>query len=232
MASLSGVVVRHERRIRLRFDGELAATAFQSTTFYAVDSQDGRGVSPAVAGVLVVSSDLHQAELALGSDLVAGALYAVTVTGAPAADGTLASGMSLFRVGEPTIDPAALPEDDLAQLLFGTDLVFGGADYVEAPNGDLATISGLPNLEAAQERRLTSDGLPWDPAYGAKPRRYVDGAQGALPWLRGALVKEALQDDRIAQADATLGDDGVFAVDLVPIGPATALSIPVPVRTT
>jgi hypothetical protein len=229
MATLVGVVVRHERRVRLRFDVELRATAF-ATSFYVVTNRDGRAVSPAVVGVLVVGADLHEAELALGSDLAPGALYEVSVDAAPAADGSPIAASGPFRPGESTVVDPAVGVDDLDALLYGVDLVHDGADYVETADGDLASVSGLPNVEAAVRRRLFSDGLPWDPSYGAKARRFVDGPVGALPPLRGSLVKEALKDDRVASADPTLAPDGMFDVEVTPIGasgPAT-LRIPIP----
>lgn len=231
MAALVGVVVRHERRIRLRFDVELRAAAFASG-FYVVTNRDGRGVSPQVVGALVVGADLHQVELALGADLAPGSLYEVRVTGALAVDGSTVDASTPFRPGEPTVDvakPAGV--DDLDALLYGVDLVHDGTDYVENADGDLASVSGIPNVEAAVQRRLFADGLPWDPTYGAKARRFVDGPAGALPPLRGALVQEALKDDRVAAADATLAPDGVFDVDVTPIGAAGPATVRIPINT-
>ena len=232
MASIVGVVVRHERRVRLRFDVELRPSAFLATNFYVVANRDGRGVSPAIAGALVVGADLHELELALGADLAPGALYEVRVAGAPAADGTTVDASALFRPGEPSTDPERpTGVDDLDAILYGVDLVHDGVDYVETADGDLASVTGIPNVEAAVRRRLFADGLPWDPTYGAKARRFVDGPSGALPPLRGALVKEALKDDRVATADATLAPDGVFDVDVTPIGAAGPTTVRIPIAT-
>jgi hypothetical protein len=230
MASLVGVVVRHERRLRFRFDAELSPAAFQSTRFYAVTCTDGHGVSPPIAGALVVGADLHELELALGADLVDGASYEVRVAGAPTSDGQTADGFARVRPGaQPTTGDA--DTDDADRVLYGIDLVHDGGDYVESTDGDLATIEGLPNLEGAIARRLASDGLPWDSIYGAKPRRYVDGAVGALSTLRGALIREALNDDRVEAADATLADDDeTFDVDVTPVGTDASLTLQVPTR--
>src|SRR5258708_3636891 len=131
MPALIGVVVRHERRVRLRLDVELRPAAFQSTSFYTVACKDGRAVSPPVVGALVVGADLHEIELALGSDLAPGALYEVKIAGAPATDG-VANASALFRPGEAVAGPnGASASDDLDALLYGVDLVHDGADYVE-----------------------------------------------------------------------------------------------------
>ena len=154
MACLIGVVVRHERRLRVRLDAELAPAAFLATTFYSVTNRDGRAVSPPVVGALVVSSDLHQVELALGADLVDGALYEVTVSGAPNADGSTTTGATLVRPGQAPPQPTESTDDDIARVLYGVDLVHDGDDYLEGADGDLDTIAGEANLEAALQRRL------------------------------------------------------------------------------
>lgn len=231
MPALLGVVVRHERRVRLRFEAELRASAFQSTRFYSAACKDGRAVSPTVVGALAVGADLHEVELALGSDLVSGALYAVTVVGLPTADGPL-DASAVFRVGEPTVSRNRGAQlDDLDALIYGVDLVHDGVDYVESADGDLASIGGLPNAEGAVRRRLLASGLPWDPTYGTNPRRFVDGTSAALPPLRASLIREALKDDRVTAADATLAPDGVFDVELTPIGVAAPSTIRIPVQT-
>jgi hypothetical protein len=232
VATLLGVVVRHERRLRLRFDTELAPAAFRGASLYRVTNRDGRGASPDVSGVLVVGADLHQVELALASDLVGGALYEVAVLGVPASDASTATGTIAIRPGEPTRAPSPVAaEDDADVLLYGVDLLHDGSDYVEAEDGDLATIGGEANLDAALLRRLGSDGLLWDARYGAAPRRYVDGSPGALPTLRGALVSQALADDRVSAADAVLDADGTFDVTVTPAGSREPRALRVPIRT-
>jgi hypothetical protein len=154
MATLLGVAVRHERRLRLRFDTELAPAAFRRASFYRVTNRDGRGASPDVSGVLVVGADLHQVELALASDLVGGALYEVAALDVPASDASTATGTIAVRPGEPTRAPSPVAaEDDADVLLYGVDLFHDGSDYVEAEDGDLATIGGEANLDAALLRR-------------------------------------------------------------------------------
>jgi len=231
MPALIGVVVRHERRVRLRLDAELRPAAFQSTSFYLVACVDGRAVSPAVVGALVVGADLHAIELALGADLAPGVLYEVTLAGAPTEDG-VATASARFRTSEAAAPPtAASADDELDALLYGVDLVHDGVDYVETADGDLASIAGLPNVEAAVRRRLLANGLPWDATYGANPRRFVDGPAGALPPLRTSLIKEALKDDRVTAADATLAPDGVFDVDVTPIGASAPATLRIPIQT-
>ncbi len=232
MPALVGVVVRHERRVRLRLDTELRPAAFQSTGFYTLACKDGRGVSPAVVGALAVGADLHEVELALAADLAPGALYEVSIAGAPTTDGGTATGASLFRFGEASTARDGAPGvDDLDALLYGVDLVHDGNDYVETADGDLASIAGLPNVEAAVRRRLLADGLPWDPSYGPNARRFVDGPSGALPPLRGSLVKEGLKDDRVAAIDVTLGPESVFDVEVTPIGAPGAATLRIAVPT-
>jgi hypothetical protein len=232
MSALLGVVVRHERRLRLRFDTELAPAAFRRVSFYRVTNGDGRGASPDVVGVLVVGADLHQVELALGSDLVGGALYEVAVDAVPASDASTATGTMALRPAEPTrASSAVAAEDDAGVLLYGVDLLHDGGDYVEAEDGDLATIDGEANLDSALLRRMSSDGLLWDARYGAAPRRYVDGSPGALPTLRGALVAQALADDRVSAADAVLEADGTFEVTVTPAGSRAPRAFRIPIRT-
>ena len=88
--------------------------------------------------------------------------------------------------------------------MFGQDLFWNGTDFLEDASGDLSDIAGPLNAKVAIERRLLSDGLPWDDTYGAKPSQYVDGTAPAAQNLRGALEKQALSDDRVQSAKATL----------------------------
>ncbi len=87
-------------------------------------------------------------------------------------------------------------------------------------------------MQAALTRRLASEGLPWDDTYGAKPRRYIDGTPGALPALRGTLVSQALADDRVKTASATLDTldptDSQYDVSVTLVGDDQPLSVPGP----
>jgi hypothetical protein len=95
--------------------------------------------------------------------------------------------------------------------------------------GDLATVGGADNVEAALTRRFVSDGLPWDDTYGAKPRRYIDGDSGAIAPLRGTLVRQARLDDRVKTARAALSPEGdEFDVSVQLIGDDQPLNVPAP----
>ena len=112
----------------------------------------------------------------------------------------------MARIGPP-IQPARVddsPADDLLTEIYGEDLAWDGEDLVEDASGDLGRVGGVANVEASQMRRLTSDGLKWDPSYGTKPRQYVDGPYTSVARLRGACVQQAVQDDRVKQAVARL----------------------------
>lgn len=209
--NLVSVLIRHERRLRLLFDNTLAAGAFGVgggvPAFYAVTSQDNLGSTPSVVAAYVLPSNPNSVELALSADIVGGALYLVSAVGTPCTDTSVAGAgaTTLIRTGAPqTRTNQDSPADDYASLLYGTDLLHNGTDYVETVDGDLATVTGLSNVQAAVRRRLLGNGLPHDPTYGPYTRQYVDGVQGALPVLRLALIKQATADDRVLSADATL----------------------------
>lgn len=208
--ALINVAIRHSRRIRLVFSTSLAAGAFSALSHYSVTNQDGRGASPNVVAAFVLPGSPAAVELALDADLVAGAIYQVEADGVPALDSSVTPTPSVetINIAQPNAQPnVEIHADDIDALVFGVDLVHDGVDYVEGSDGDLATIAGEPNVVAAILRREVSDGLPWDPSYGAKPRQYVDGAFGALTQLRGALVRQAVADDRVKQCDVTLTQD-------------------------
>ncbi len=208
--ALTSITVRHERRLRLGFSNLLAAGAFTSTAFYTVTSLDDGGAAPAVSAAIVVSGSPNFVELSLADDLAQDASFSIAAVAVPAVDASVTPpGSALtFRTGRPALQPnEELPGDDIRALIYGVDLVFDGSDYVETADGDLATVSGQANAEAAVQRRCMSDGLPWAPAYGAHPRRYVDGARGAIAELKGALVRETLNDDRVDACTVDIVDD-------------------------
>lgn len=186
---------RHERRIRLVFDAPVPLAATASPALYRVTNEDSLGVSIPVQGFVLLAGQPETLDLALGADLVEGALY--TVHGA---------GSSLpVRLGAVPAKPnVEVNPDDVLERLYGVDCAWSGTDYVETASGDLAAITGPENARAALERRLASDGLPWDDGYGARPRAYVDGAPGALGTLKGALLRQARADDRVRTAKAAL----------------------------
>jgi hypothetical protein len=204
--ALLSAAARHERRIRLVFDGALAAGAFTSLTSYSVGGDDGSIVP--VSGAIGLLGMPNQLDLALGADLEASVIYTVGASAVPGADGsaTAAGTSALVRLAAPPPSPidAEVTPDDIEAALYGIDLVWDGQDYAETAAGDLATVGGSDNVEAALTRRFVSDGLPWDDTYGAKPRRYIDGDPGALAPLRGTLVRQARLDDRVKSARGAL----------------------------
>jgi hypothetical protein len=230
---LTGAVARHERRVRVLFDRPLAAPALTNAALYAVTASDGTAVP--ISGLVLLLGEPSAVDLALGADLLPGAAYAVRADGVPAQDGTTAPAGSVapVQLGAPSsTSNAEVQPTDIDALLYGVDLVWTGDDYGETSAGDLATTSGSANVEAALERRLVSEGLPWDDTYGAKPRAYVDGAPGALPSLRGALIREARADDRVKAATCSyaVGDDSSSAsfdvkADLIGQGDAVSVTV-------
>lgn len=206
---LTGVVVRHERRLRLVFSNSLAVGAFGSPApaYYVVANQDGKGVDPGVSAAIIVAGSASNVELALGSDLVPGALYRVTAIGVPALDASTSTAASdeLFRVAtpsKPANEEAKVTDGEL--LLYGRDLVHTGDDYLETAEGDLAQVGGAINAKAALRRRLLGDPLPWAPNYSPRARRFVDAPVSSIGGLRGELEAQAMRDDRVRASKAKL----------------------------
>jgi hypothetical protein len=229
--TLLSAVARHERRVRLVFDGALALAAFTSTNLYAVTTADGTVV--AVSGLVGLLGMPNEIDLALGADLATGTAYGVTASGVPGADGsTTPLGTSAtVRLAVPPAVPAdaEITPDDVTEVLYGVDLVWANGDYVEDVAGDLATVTGPDNVQAALMRRFASDGLPWDDTYGARPRRYVDGSPLAVPNQRGALVRQARLDDRVKTARVTVSADASeLEVSVQLIGDDVVLNVPAP----
>ena len=198
---LTGAIARHERRVRLLFDRSLAPAALTLSSFYSIVGSDGQAIP--VSGLVIIVGEPSALDLALGADLLEGVVYTVAAAGVPAQDGSATTQGSTAQVRLGITLAATNTEvgpDDITELLYGVDLVWTGTDYGETPAGDLATTTGPDNVEAAIERRLTSEGLPWDDTYGAKPRAYVDGTPGALPSLQGTLIRQTQADNRVKSA--------------------------------
>ena len=229
MVDLLSAVARHERRVRLVFDTALAPAAFTSIAPYSLSAQGGSAV--AIVGLVGILGMPNQVDLALGSDLQAGVVYLAGAAQVPAADGSVtpAGSSAPVRLAAPPPAPldAEVTPDDITATLYGVDLVWSEQDYVESAAGDLATVGGRDNVQAALSRRFASDGLPWDGTYGAKPRRFVDGSRFALPALRAGLVRQARLDDRVKAAGAVLStDSSEFDVSVQLIGDDQLLSVP------
>ncbi len=234
--ALLSVHIKHKRRISLKFSSPLAAGAFTSTYFYSVETQNSVGISPNVVASIAVSGNTTSLELALGDDLVPGGRYLVSAIGVPAVDTSTTSSTSkqIAFFGavqiQPNVEQAA---SDPGLLLYGRDLLWTGTDFGETPAGDLATVSGTPNVRGALMRRMMSDGLPWDDAYGAKSRSYVNGTSPGVSTLSGALLEQCSEDDRVKEAKVDLETDTagrpVFVVTPKFLGDETPQTITVSV---
>jgi hypothetical protein len=207
--AFTAVEIRSPSRLRLAFSMTLDAGAFTSTAYYSVASVDGAGLVPAVNAAFVVPSAPHVVELSLDGDLTDGVPYTVSAIGVPATGGggvTPAGSTLRFMLGSirQSLRQGDTAASDVWTEIYGEDLLWNGQDYVEAPNGDLATIKGPENVRAAVIRDIGSDGLPWAPEYGGHLRRFVDGPFTSVAEVRGTCVKRALTDDRVRQAAATI----------------------------
>ncbi len=227
--ALLSAVARHERRVRLVFDMALAPGAFTNLGPYTVSGDDGSQI--AIAGLVGIVGMPNQLDLALGADLQVGVVYLVVAAGVSAQGGSVTppGTRAPMRLAAPPPVPvdAEVTPDDITDALYGVDLVWSGEDYAETAAGDLATVGGSDNVQAALTRRFAADGLPWDDTYGAKPRRYIDGSPGALPALRGTLVRQARLDDRVKTASAALSTgSSEFDVSVKLIGDDVPLSVP------
>lgn len=193
---LVAITQRSPRRIRLSFDHTLASGAF-STTPYVVSNTDAKGPDPAIREALAVPNSPHVVELVLSLNLVGGALYQVTCTAVPDTEPATFTGSMSFETSTPAPAPSVtITLEDIDRLLYGSDIFWNGEDFVEAPNGDLARISGVPNVEASTLRRIDADGLPWEPNYGGKARAAIDAPTPSLRSLRGQIQRDLLRDDR------------------------------------
>jgi hypothetical protein len=239
---LTGIVVKHERRLRLVFSSALAAGAFgtPAPAAYVVDNEDGRGPSPGVAAAIIVASATANVELALDTDLVRGALYRITAIGIVGTDASSSTSASdqLFRFGEEprlfNVEPKVLDAD---LLLYGRDCVWTGTDYLETAEGDLATVGGIVNVKGALRRRLVGSPLPWAPGYSPRARQFVDAPISSIGGLRGSLQAQAMLDDRVKSVvvrlvlDDTTPDESYFEVTPTFIGATTtgtdAVDVPI-----
>lgn len=208
--ALVSIVIQHERRIRLAFSEALAAGAYTTLGLYGCTSADGSEPNPGVEGLLMVANSPNVVELALGGDLQGGARYLVTAVGVPGVDSTVTPGgtRDVIRFGQQPDQPnVEVPADDLGALLYGSDLVHDGTDFLETPDGDLAEMSGEQNAISAVRRRLTGGPLPWDPNYSPRLRDFVDAPNASAAAARGAIIRQAYLDDRVKKADVSVSID-------------------------
>jgi len=200
---------RGTRRIRILWTGALASGAF-TTSLYGVSNTDGTGASPiSVVAVFSIASAPNACELAINADLTSGAAYQVTFSSVPGADGSHFSGSLNGNVGLTLVSPpnTEIEATDADLIIFSRDLLFQNGDFIEAAGGDLMTITGRPNWLGAAQRRINSDGLPWDDTYGAHPDDYVDAPQAYSTAFAGRIVAQATADDRTKSADVQFQQD-------------------------
>ena len=193
---------RSIRRIRLGFSSALASGAF-STTPYAVSSFDGLGASPiGVEAAFAISTDPNSVEISVNSDFTPGGQYLVTCTNVPPVTGTNFTGTIQNQYPQPPLAaPNVEPEtNDLQLILYGVDLQWDGTDFDEDTSGDLQTIQGRPNWQAAMTRRMISNGITWDASYGAKAYQAVDAPSAYQQSLAGKFLAQARLDNRTKQA--------------------------------
>lgn len=187
-------------RLRLRFSNELAVGAF-ATAWFTLISLDSLGADPVVTEAMVVPNYPNKVELTLDPKMVEGALYQLDVAaGVPATDAST-SGSASARVNMPSTRKGPVQGIEAADAqVFQRDLDHDGKDFVEDPNGDLASVTGVENAQRAATRRMLSNGFPWNASFGAHPRQYVDSPTATRQLLRFDVARAAVQDDRVAKA--------------------------------
>jgi len=240
--ALTVAEIRHERRVRLFFSLALGGGAFTSTSFYSLSNINGGGTTPDVVAAYPIVGATACVELQLDGELTPGNAYTFSAVGVPGVDSSTTPDPStaVATFGQKIAPVVTTSGSELDTLLYGEDLLFDGSEFSEDPSGDLAGISGPPNLRLALLRRGLSDGLPWDGNYGVGTRDYIDGTPGAMPSLRAQAEAQMRLDDRVAAVKATVSvgsddtgdsDTGYLTIDATPIGTDTALaSIQVPVK--
>lgn len=230
MELLSAYVFR-ARRIRLAFSEALASGAY-STSLYTVTSEDSSSTSPVVRAVYAVAGQPAIVELILDIDLFVGSAYIVTCASIPAASTGTFSGTArvIYSAPQPTtnIEPIV---SDYDIILYGRDLVWNGKDFEEGADGDLTTISGIPNAVSALRRRFLGSPLPYLTDYSPNSREFVD-SNDASP-LGARLKQQAMRDTRVVsvKVEATQDQDGdtVFVITPKLVGDRTAQPISITV---
>jgi hypothetical protein len=195
--TLTGIVVRHERRLRLVFSSPLGSGAFNPNP-YALTSLDAKALAPAVRAALIVADNSANVELTLGGDLVPGAAYRVTCTAVPALDGLSSyTGTGPFSLGFAQSEADKEVQNELDAVIYGRDLWWDGQDLREGIDGDLALVTGSDNVHDALTRRLASGPLLYDSTYSPRLRDFVDGPATGLGSVKGAILSSLRLDDRV-----------------------------------
>lgn len=195
--------------MRLEFSNALDDSAYgvPAPSYYAIEAVSA-ATAPSISAALLVPGLTNVVELVLASDLVRGATYNVLAEGVPCIDLTSTSNGTSHRVffGRKTIDRDSVEPRvrDLERLLYGVDLIWNGTDFEETATGDLARVSGTPNVTKAIWRGLESGPLPWDPRWGANIRQFVDSPSPAAGFLRTAVLTQVRRDPRVASVKTDL----------------------------
>lgn len=120
-----------------------------------------------------------------------------------------------------------------ASELYGTDAAIDALGMLTAADGDLALVSGLPNLAAALSRRITTERgeLLFHADYGSMVRQVLGSTNGPA---RGAFTARAARqavetDSRVSRvtsaAAAPEGDRLAVTIILEPIGAGTPMTL-------
>jgi hypothetical protein len=178
-----------------------------------------------VTEAIIVAGSPTNVDLTLDRDLLLGGTYAFSAIGVPCTDSSVTDATSTASVyynvaNSPVINAEAIT-GDTDVLLYGTDLIWTGTDYLETQQGDLARVSGVQNFYQAMQRRAFASGLPWQANYGPYARDFVNANPQTVATLRGAIIRDLSRDDRVKSVNASLvqaGDSSYFTVRTTPIG--------------
>lgn len=220
MVAYRTLVVRSPRRIRLEFSSALAAGAFDPSWFSLV-CDDSTTADPEVVAALRVPDQAELVELAIDVDMAGGSPYTLDVAaGVPALDAsTAAATTQAFRAPNPQAAPSeALSAQDLSDIIFQEDIAHHPTlGHIEGPDGDLAVVTGPPNVQANGNRAVASEGLPHRANWGAQLRSEVDAPNvpSSRLALRGKCEQQLRKDDRVTNARASVDDlgDGMLVVN-------------------
>ena len=207
--ALISIAVRSVRRIRLKYSHALASGAY-SVSWFTLTCLDGTTADPGAVQAFLIPGIPDELELALSIDLSPGAPYRLTsAAGIPASDSsTTDPSVDDFRAPLPPQAPSpSVSSSDVLAALFSEDLRHNGTDFVEGPDGDLATIGGEQNAINAVVRSALSEGLPYNNDYGAKLRRYVDAPSSLAPAARSDVERNARRDDRVKKITSSIEPD-------------------------
>lgn len=199
--ALARIFVRSPTRIRAFFTATVDSAV---GTVFSLSSTDGSAV-PTPVEFLILSG--NQIEVILDSALTGGGNYSLSLNPTRVSNGSDTAPPVTFDFtapSQPQAPSGSLSITQLSAAFFGEDIQWSGTDWVEGPDGDIAVASGPENARTAVIRRELSEGVLWDASYGLKPSEFVDAPAGELPSLMARMETQALADDRVKKATATL----------------------------